>query len=306
MTEPEASATAFMLIEEVTGLTRTQILTADNTPTPLQNRITTLAQQIANGTPIQYALGYAYFCGMKFRVNPHVLIPRPETEELVEWVYSSYHTPAKPHNLTTAKPHNRTTTQPYTLLDIGTGSGCIAISLAKKLPQAQVTALDISLEALQTAKQNAQDLHANVEFLQLDILTEMPSLDRTTAQPHNRTTVPLYDCIISNPPYICESEAAQMESNVLDHEPHLALFVPDATPLLFYETIARKALHLLTPGGYLFFEINRQYGSAITTLLKDLGYTHILLRQDQFGNDRMIRAEKRNTPTTKCLNSNQS
>ena len=261
MTDSEASATALMLIEEVTGHSRTQILTADFLETDT-DKLLSLADQIANGTPIQYALGYTYFCGMKFQVNPHVLIPRPETEELVEWIYSSF---------------SLLPSSPSTLLDIGTGSGCIAISLAKKLPQIQVTALDISSEALQIAQRNAQSPTVDVAFLQLDILSETPP--------------GTYACIVSNPPYVCESEALQMESNVLDHEPHLALFVPDATPLLFYETIARKALHLLTPNGYLFFEINRQYGSAITTLLHDLGYTDVQLRQDQFGNDRMIRAK---------------
>ncbi|MBQ9362257.1 MAG: peptide chain release factor N(5)-glutamine methyltransferase [Bacteroidaceae bacterium] len=265
----EASAIALILIEEITGLNRTQILTSNRTeeiaPTQRQ-RLTILAQQIAAGTPLQYALGYSFFCGMKFRVNPHVLIPRPETEELVEWVINTLPTTEGQH-----------------ILDIGTGSGCIAITLAKRLPQAKVTALDISSEALQIAKLNARELHAEVDFLQDDIL-KYPLCSLSSLRS-------LCDAVVSNPPYICQSEAVQMEANVLDHEPHLALFVPDANPLLFYDAIARKALSLLIPGGYLFFEINRQYGSEVISLLQSLGYTNIQLCKDQFGNDRMIRAQ---------------
>ena len=256
MDEREASAITLMLIEEKTGLSRTQILTSAATAHCAD--LLPLAQQVARGVPVQYVLGYAYFCGMKFRVTPSVLIPRPETEELVEWVISS----VKRYG---AEPR---------ILDVGTGSGCIAITLAKRIPTAHVTALDISAEALQVARRNAEALHAEVRFQQLDILHQQPQ--------------GTYDLIVSNPPYVCESEKATMERNVLDHEPHLALFVPDASPLLFYEAIARQALTPLTPNGQLYFEINRQYGTALTTLLHSLGYTDIQLRRDHFGNDRMI------------------
>lgn len=265
MAEGEASAIAFMLIEEVTGLNRTQVLTSDATDIN-SAQLLLLAEQVASGIPVQYALGYAYFCGLKFHVNPAVLIPRPETEELVEWVCATVNHIPHPH-----------------ILDIGTGSGCIAISLAKKMPQARVTALDISPEVLQTARQNAQELHVEVDFLQYDILKDpLRSLSSLCS---------LCDAVVSNPPYIPESEAAQMEQNVLEHEPHLALFVPNQTPLLFYEAIARKALTMLTPGGHLFFEINRRFGTDVQALLCRLGYTNIQLRQDQFGNDRMVGAQ---------------
>ena len=265
MAEGEASAIAFMLLEDATGQDKVQLMTAD-TITADTSRLLSQAHAIAAGTPVQYVLGYALFCGMKFHVNPHVLIPRPETEELVEWVINTLSTTENQH-----------------ILDIGTGSGCIAITLARRLPQAKVTALDISSEALQTARLNAQELHVEVDFIQTDILKEpLCSLSSLRS---------LCDAVVSNPPYICQSEAAQMEANVLDHEPHLALFVPDTTPLLFYDAIARTALSLLTPGGYLFFEINRQYGSEVISLLQSLGYTNIQLRKDQFGNDRMIRAQ---------------
>jgi len=263
MAEGEASAISFMLIEEVTGLNRTQILTADAADINLA-QLLLLAEQVASGTPVQYALGYAYFCGLKFHVNPGVLIPRPETEELVEWVCSTAN----------HIPHLH-------ILDIGTGSGCIAIALAKKLPQARVTALDVSPEALVTARRNAVFHQVEgIDFLQYDIL-------KASLCPLSSLCPPC-DVIVSNPPYIPESEAAQMEQNVLAHEPHLALFVPNQTPLLFYEVIARKALTLLTPGGQLFFEINSRFGSEIQSLLLHLGYTNIQLRQDLFGSDRMV------------------
>ena len=260
MAEGEASAIAFLLLEEQTGLTKAQILTTD-TPPADTDRLLTLAQKVAEGFPIQYALGISDFCGLKFHVEPGVLIPRPETEELVDWVVSSC-------------PSD----QQRRILDIGTGSGCIAVTLAKRLPHAQVTACDISPVALRVAAQNADRHGVEVRFQHTDILTETPQ--------------GTYDVVVSNPPYICNSEARQMQRNVLDHEPHLALFVPDATPLLFYEAIARKSLQLLSPGGFLFFEINRQYGTAVTSLLRSLGYTDVELRQDQFGNDRMVRGVK--------------
>ena len=263
MAEGEASAIAFMLLEEQTGLTKAQILTTD-APAAAPASLLALAQRVADGLPIQYALGFSDFCGLRFHVEPGVLIPRPETEELVGWV------------LQTCPPDGV-----LSLLDIGTGSGCIAVALAKRLPHARVSACDVSPTALRIAAQNADRLGVEVRFQQTDILT---------AQPQGR-----YDVVVSNPPYICEREAAQMQRNVLDHEPHLALFVPDANPLLFYDAIARKSLQLLRPGGYLFFEVNRQYGSEVVTLLHTLGYTDVELRQDQFANDRMVRARLTNT-----------
>lgn len=263
MSEGEASAIALMLLEEKAGLSKLQVLTAETAPTDADSLLS-VARQIAQGTPVQYALGSCNFCGLTFHVAPGVLIPRPETEELVEWVCSTAsHT-----------PHPR-------ILDIGTGSGCIAITLAKRFPQAHVTAIDISPEALQIARQNAQNQGVAIDFIQHDILhppLRPPSPLR-----------PLCDVVVSNPPYVCESEAAQMEPNVLDHEPHQALFVPDGNPLVFYEAIARQSLHLLAPGGHLFFEINRRFGHELTALLHTLGYTDIQLRQDQFGNDRMVK-----------------
>ncbi len=256
----EASALALMLIEETTGLSRTQILTG-SADIPDTSLLLSRAQAIAGGTPIQHLLGYAYFMGMKLKVNTSVLIPRPETEELINWVLE-------------------TTPAPSSILDIGTGSGCIAIALKRALPQAHVTALDISPEALTIAQENARNNNADIDFLQYDILNSQLS-----------TLNSQLSTIISNPPYICRSEADEMDKNVLDHEPHLALFVPDDDPLLFYRAIASQAVHLLVPGGKLFFEINRRFASELQSLLLSLGYTDITLRTDQFGNKRMIKAQ---------------
>ena len=256
----EASALALMLIEETTGLSRTQILTG-SAYIPDTSLLLSRAQAIAGGTPIQHILGYAYFMGMKLKVNPSVLIPRPETEELIKWVLE-------------------TTPAPSSILDIGTGSGCIAIALKRALPQAHVTALDISPEALTIAQENARNNNADIDFLQYDILNSQLS-----------TLNFQLSTIISNPPYICRSEADEMDKNVLDHEPHLALFVPDDDPLLFYRAIATQAIHLLVPGGKLFFEINRRFASELQSLLLSLGYTDVTLRTDPFGNKRMIKAQ---------------
>ena len=222
----------------------------------LDNAIERLKKQ----EPIQYILGYSDFCDLRFKVTPATLIPRPETSELVEWVASE----------ATGNEH---------ILDIGTGSGCIAISLANKMPQGNVTAWDISNAALAVATENSKANNCLVTFEQVDILAYQP----TDAQ---------FDIIVSNPPYIKEVEKEQMYSNVLDWEPHTALFVPDNDPLLFYRTIAIKGLSLLRPGGKLYFEINRAHGQETVEMLKSLGYTGIELRKDFADNDRMIRAVK--------------
>jgi len=259
ISEGEASALAFMLIEETTQLSKTQILTSDCDGIDVDSLLS-MAHTIASGTPIQQVLGYAYFCGLKLKVTPSVLIPRPETEELVRWVVDDC--PA-----------------PHSILDVGTGSGCIAIALAKALPQTRLTALDISDEALAVARENAEIQHADINFIHADILNPPPSFA------HEQ-----YDVIVSNPPYICNKEADEMEKNVLEHEPHIALFVPDDDPLLFYRAIAQQALKILSPRGALFFEINRLYAPQLTTMLQSIGFQHITVRQDQFNNTRMLRA----------------
>ncbi len=242
------SQMAFYLKDDIT-------LTAEQ-QTLLDNAIERLKKQ----EPIQYILGYCDFCGLRFKVTPATLIPRPETSELVEWIASE------------ATGHE-------SILDIGTGSGCIAISLAHKMPQSKVTAWDISPNALAVATENSKANGSAVAFEEVDVLAYEPTSE-------------LFDIIVSNPPYIKENEKAEMHSNVLDWEPHTALFVPDSDPLLFYRTIAEKGMQILKPGGRLYFEINRAHGKETMEMLAALGYTDIELRKDFADNDRMIRAVK--------------
>lgn len=226
-----------------------------------EEKVKSILQRLEKYEPIQYIEGKKYFSGREFFVRQGVLIPRPETEELVELAAQA------------CKPNAK-------ILDIGTGSGCIAISLAKKLPEAEVHAWDISEAALEVAKQNNEQLSASVHFEQHDILT------------YQATGEEAFDLIISNPPYITESEKAEMEANVLAWEPSIALFVPDNDPLLFYRRIGELALRMLTPNGKLFFEINRAYGDATKQLLCNQGYRNIHIQKDLSGNDRFVYAEK--------------
>lgn len=226
-----------------------------------EEKVKSILQRLEKYEPIQYIEGKKYFSGREFFVRQGVLIPRPETEELVELAAQA------------CKPNAK-------ILDIGTGSGCIAISLAKKLPEAEVHAWDISEAALEVAKQNNEQLSASVHFEQHDILT------------YQATGEEAFDLIISNPPYITESEKAEMEANVLAWEPSIALFVPDNDPLLFYRRIGELALRMLTPNGKLFFEINRAYGDATKQLLCNQGYKNIHIQKDLSGNDRFVYAER--------------
>lgn len=218
-----------------------------------------IVEQLLQEIPIQYLLGTTSFFGMDFEVNTNVLIPRPETEELVAWILEKY-------------SKNR---HPISILDIGTGSGCIAIALAKNLPNAKVAALDVSELALKTAKQNADRNAVSVTFLQKNIL-ETNNFEET------------FDIIVSNPPYIRNSEKVEIKKNVLEHEPHLALFVDDNDALLFYRKIAVLAQKSLNKNGELYFEINQYLGKEMIALLEELGYKDIVLRQDIYGNDRML------------------
>jgi len=223
--------------------------------------------------PIQYIVGETEFFGLTFKVNENVLIPRPETEELVNWIIED----------TKLKTQN----SKYQILDIGTGSGCIPISLAKNLPNTIVCAVDISPQALKTAKKNAQINNVHIHFIEKNILN-------TTRLPNT------YDLIVSNPPYIRDLEKKQMQQNVLDNEPHLALFVKDQNPLLFYNKIAELAKAHLTKNGCLFFEINQYLGKETVDLLHTKGFKNIELRKDMFGADRMIKASiNKQVKTTK-------
>lgn len=218
-------------------------------------------EQLQRFVPIQYILGNTQFCGLQFEVSPSVLIPRPETEELVEWVTSDCGEKDKG----------------ISILDIGTGSGCIAISLASALPDAEVCAMDISEDALAVARRNATLNGVEITFLHKDILSDI-DLNRS------------FDVIVSNPPYVRNLEKEEIKENVLQFEPHLALFVEDDDALLFYRMIARFAKKHLRKGGWLYFEINQYLGSETSALLVSEGFVNVLLRKDIYGNDRMIRA----------------
>ena len=249
-------ATELLGIPQMTFFLKDDVTLTAEQQTLLGNAIERLKKQ----EPIQYILGYCDFCSLRFKVTPATLIPRPETSELVEWIASE-------------------ATGNESILDIGTGSGCIAVSLAHRVPQSKVTAWDISHDALAVAAENSKANGCNITLEHVDILAYQPSGEQ-------------FDIIVSNPPYIKENEKEAMHANVLDWEPHTALFVPDCDPLLFYRTIAKKGLQALRPGGRLYFEINRAHGKETMEMLAALGYTGIELRKDFADNDRMIRAVK--------------
>ncbi len=248
--------TELLHIKESTFFLKEPLTLSPQQTSLLDEAILRLQQQ----QPIQHILGYENFCGLQFAVNRSVLIPRPETQELAAWIISE------------AKGEEN-------ILDIGTGSGCIAISLANKLPNSKVEAWDISNEALSIASQNNATNNTTVRFVQKDIFT-------ATAKEKE------FDIIVSNPPYIKEEEKKSMHRNVLDYEPHIALFVPDSNPLLFYREIAIKSQSMLRSQGSLYFEINREHANDIMQMLKEMHYTDIELRKDFADNDRMIRAKK--------------
>ena len=262
-TQSEVSALTRIIATEMLGVAQMTYFLKDDVTLKAEQEamLFNAIERLKKHEPIQYIQGYSDFCGLRFKVTPATLIPRPETSELVEWIASEH----------SGKIVN--------ILDIGTGSGCIAISLAHKLPQSKVTAWEISPEALTIAAENSRNNGTEVTFERVDILSYEPK----SAQ---------FDIIVSNPPYIKENEKSAMHNNVLDWEPHTALFVPDSDPLLFYRTIAEKGLQMLAPNGTLYFEINRAHGAETMKMLADYGYTDIELRKDFADNDRMIKATR--------------
>jgi release factor glutamine methyltransferase len=240
-------------------------------------KLTGIVAELITGKPIQYILGVTEFYGLPFKVNPNVLIPRPETEELVEWVLAVCSGQLAVGGGQFAG----------SILDIGTGSGCIAISLKKNLPDAQVSAIDISDGALQTAKENAVLNDVHVQFIQADIL-DTATAHHSLLTTHHSPPLTTHHIIVSNPPYVTLDDKKQMHTNVTDFEPHTALFVPENDPLLFYRAIADFATGNLTPGGYLFFEINEGLGKETVELLRAKHFTDIELKKDMSGRDRMI------------------
>ena len=294
MPEGEAKAVALMLLEKVAGLPTAKALIADGNDLLCRRQtLLELAARVAQGEPVQYVLGEADFCGLTLKVKPGVLIPRPETEELVAWVEENVNANTNLLPLTS-------NLSPFKLLDIGTGSGCIAVALAKKLKEAEVEAWDVSDDALEIARENAKRNGVQVKTSKVDVLdinansnSQLSTVNfQLSPLTSNLSPLTSYNIIVSNPPYICEEEKAEMERNVLEHEPELALFVPDDDPLLFYRRIAELGLSLLKENGLLFFEINRRFGEEVVKMLQEKGYREVELRQDMFGNDRMVKAIK--------------
>lgn len=265
----ESEQIAHWVIERITGLTRSgrllhksDLLTEDQESTFHQCLSELLAWR-----PVQYVLGESWFAGMKFFVDERVLIPRPETEEMVEEVES--------------RKSKIESEQPVRLLDVGTGSGCIAISLKKKNEGWDVWGVDKSNDALAVARINAKNLGADIHFFQADILDDK-----------SRALLPVFDIIVSNPPYIPVKDKDQMRDNVLKYEPHAALFVNNNDPIIFYREIIHFSVDHLKPGGLLFFEIHEQLAEEVISLLSSNGYLQIKLKQDMQGRDRMIFAVK--------------
>ena len=261
--EREAAQIGDLVMENITGKRKIdRLLNKDVMLSPFQTDI--FHQYIfglSKNQPVQYVLRESWFCGMKFYVDQHVLIPRPETEELVEWVASEY------------------TATPLSILDVGTGSGCIAISLKKKLPAATVHACDISPDALTVARRNAADLEADVDFQLMDILDS-----------RQREYLPTLDLIVSNPPYIPLRDKSSMSPHVVEYEPHIALFVKDEDPIVFYQAIAQLGKERLSPAGALYAEIHEDLAGQVVSAFKKTGYQNIVVRQDMQGKDRMIKA----------------
>jgi release factor glutamine methyltransferase len=262
--EGEATTISDWLMEHLTGSKKTDRISQSKKELSTEQEVLleTYLYRLKENEPIQYVLSEAWFCGLRFYVDKNVLIPRPETEELVEWIITGCKFPI----------------DELKILDIGTGSGCIPISLKRRLGKAEVWSCDISPEALQVAEKNAQNLGAEITFLQLDFL-----------DPVQREKLPAFDIIVSNPPYILHSERYSMRANVLEYEPAKALFVANNDPLIFYNAIADFGKDHLIPGGFIYAEINESLGSETLDLFKQNNF-RAELKKDMQEKDRMLRA----------------
>ncbi|MBB3122694.1 release factor glutamine methyltransferase [Mesoflavibacter sabulilitoris] len=269
----EAQTFFFILTEYYNAIKRLDL--ALNTELTIEDdfvlKYESALEALKNHEPIQYIIGQTEFYGLPFYVNENTLIPRPETEELVELILSNTTTNGQLENV---EGNNQ-----FNILDIGTGTGCIAISLAKQLPNANVSAIDVSAKALEIANKNAELNQVDINFIENDILKICDSELGSATK---------FDIIVSNPPYVRQLEKQQMQDNVLNHEPHLALFVEDENPLIFYRAITQFATKNLKPNGELYFEINEYLGKDMIALLEEFGFKNIQLKQDLFGKDRMI------------------
>jgi release factor glutamine methyltransferase len=269
----EAAAMARWILTDVFGFTAIELYGGKDRTFSAndEKQLADILRRLEKYEPLQYVLGRTEFDGLTLEVTPDVLIPRPETAELVAWIAEDVQAS---EDVRTDAPG----TDAPRILDIGTGSGCIPLALHRRLPRARLTAWDISEAALAVARRNASAHQADIQFERCDVLEAGDAGGRT------------FDIVVSNPPYICRKERAEMHRNVLDWEPSLALFVPDDDPLRFYRRIAQLGRTVLVPGGALYFEINRAYGAETVEMLRGLGYRDITLKKDMEGNDRMIKA----------------
>lgn len=260
----EAAAIADLVAENLSGLKRTErtLKTKTALTDAAITKLHAIQKRLMDAEPVQYVLNEAWFCGLKFYVDKNVLIPRPETEELVEWIISDCRFPVNE----------------LQVLDIGSGSGCIPISIKRRIRKAIVSGCDVSSEALKIARRNAENLGTEVEFMETDFLNH-----------HSWKAFPAFDIIVSNPPYIPENDKTSMHSNVLIYEPHIALFVPNSDPLLFYKALSDFGKLHLKPSGSLYMEIHESLGDAVTSLFQSKGYTTIL-KKDMQEKDRMLKA----------------
>lgn len=262
--EREAVSIFYICAEDICSVSRRQLAVRDSIEDSDAEKLLAALEELKKSIPVQYVTGKAYFYGRMFNVDNRVLIPRGETEELVEWILCEHDDETKKN-----------------VLDIGVGSGAICVSLSCERKNWRVEGVDVSSDAIQVAMSNAQNLSASVKFICMDILDE-----------EKWTQTGKYDIIVSNPPYVLESERDSMHSNVTLNEPSIALYVPDDKPLLFYSKIALYATTHLNEGGSLYFEINEAYGKQTVEMLKDMGYRDVSLRSDINGKDRMVRACK--------------
>ncbi len=271
----EAKAIVRLVLEDRFGLTFTDIACGkvEELSVEAAAELESIMRRLEHAEPVQYILGKVSFCGLTLQVSPGVLIPRPETEELVEWIKET-----APCLIPSSIPP-----APCSILDIGTGSGCIAIALASATADSEVTAWDVSEQALSIARENARQNGVHVTFEHHDILSRQENEQGDTRR---------WDIVVSNPPYICRKERSSMERNVLEYEPGLALFVPDDDPLKFYEAIASFSMKSLKKGGSLYFEINPAYARDLQKMLREIGYKDIIIREDSYGKQRMAKATK--------------
>lgn len=277
--EREASNIASLVLENITGLQRVDRITQKEDRLIVQqlHHLTEIHHRLMHHEPMQYALGEAWFYGMKLFVDKNVLIPRPETEELVEWIIKDVHVSGK--NVFERKEGEADETTLLKILDVGTGSGCIALALKKTMPKAEVWACDVSDEALDVARRNGSELDIRVDFVGVNFLDET-----------QRKQLPTVDIIVSNPPYIPEKDKETMQSNVVNHEPHKALFVSNDNTLIFYKAIVEFCKNRLYENGTVYMEIHEDSGNEVVKLFEKEGYK-VELRKDMQGKDRMAKVK---------------